>query len=316
MSSSVAPLALSHALRRWIHNAPQDQQTLASAIETLRADETDEAVDLLTSTLLHAPTLRWLSGVDTATPAVQNGGGMLAQLWAHDRIVRWTCRFLVRVAHQVLVCHNASTGRLESVACVLQPSGGAGRSIEAVQSELEASVGPLMGGDEVWQRAEWLWQKTASLRAAALPLKEEIGLRASSSSANALTAAPRAPAWHVLAIATQPDMQGRGIGSLLLAEIAALGAVSNRAVVAQCSAGAHGVYTSRGYTVRSRLRVAGAEDRAALSLSSAEVCESYPSSGADALRVLLRPAMDRAGRDARNTWRWQRPDNKSAALYR
>ena len=48
MSSSVAPLALSHALRRWIHNAPQDQHTLASAIETLRADETDEAVDLLT----------------------------------------------------------------------------------------------------------------------------------------------------------------------------------------------------------------------------------------------------------------------------
>eukprot|EP01044_Picomonas_judraskeda_P038382 COSAG03_NODE_17897_length_366_cov_0.595506_2_plen_49_part_01 len=49
MSSSVAPLALSHALRRWIHNAPQDQQTLASAIETLRGEEANDAVELLSS---------------------------------------------------------------------------------------------------------------------------------------------------------------------------------------------------------------------------------------------------------------------------
>jgi hypothetical protein len=67
MSSSVAPLALSHALRRWIHNAPQDQQTLASAIETLRADETDEAVDLLTSTLI-CSTLPRCGGCRASTP--------------------------------------------------------------------------------------------------------------------------------------------------------------------------------------------------------------------------------------------------------
>ena len=305
MSSSVAPLALSHALRRWIHNAPQDQQTLASAIETLRVEEANAAVELLSSSLLQDPTLQWLAGVDTEGSDASNGAGALPGIWKHARVVRWVSAFLVHIAHRVLVCRSADGGRVQGVACILEPSGAARSDaqtrLEAVRSELDRTVGPMMGGRTTQQRAEWLWRKVASLRTAALPYKQTIGRLASSGSA----AHAREPAWQVLAIATRRELRGRGIASLLLAEIAALGAVSQRAVVAQCSASSHGTYTRRGYSVASRLSV-DTDDRVALSLSSSEVLDQFPSSADTALRVLYRPAMDRAGRNTRDTWRWDR----------
>ena len=305
MSSSVAPLALSHALRRWIHNAPQDQQTRASGIETLRDDEITEAVELLSSSLMDDPTLRWLAGVDAGESAAQNGVGTLPTMWKQSRIVRWVSAFLIKMADRVLVCHSAETGQVDGVACILQPSGARSNAesrLESVRSELERTTGPMMGGDPAQQRAEWLWRKSASLRTDSLPHKEIIGVRRSMIVSAAHS---RESAWHVLAIATRPEIRGRGIGSLLLAEVAALGAVSQHAVVAQCSASSHGLFTRRGYSIAGRLRV-GADDRVDLSLSQPEMLDQFPSSNDVALRVLYRPAMDRAGRNLRDTWQWVR----------
>ena len=98
MASSVAPLALSHAMRRWNRNSPNDKQTRAAAVDTLRAEDELElvgAIEVLAAALGDEASLRWVSGAGApgAAPAL----GLTAS-WLHEAVVRWVLRFLVLAA--------------------------------------------------------------------------------------------------------------------------------------------------------------------------------------------------------------------------
>ena len=98
MASSVAPLALSHAMRRWNRNSPNDKQTRAAAVDTLRAEDELElvgAIEVLAVALGDEASLRWVSGAGApgAAPAL----GLTAS-WLHHAVVRWALRFVVLAA--------------------------------------------------------------------------------------------------------------------------------------------------------------------------------------------------------------------------
>eukprot|EP01045_Picozoa_sp_COSAG04_P016904 COSAG04_NODE_1453_length_6657_cov_4.627173_8_plen_210_part_00 len=171
MASSVAPLALSHAMRRWNRNSPNDKQTRAAAVDTLRAEDELElvgAIEVLAAALGEEASLRWVSGAGAPRAAPALG---LTAAWLHDAVVRWVLRFVVLAAARhghVLVCRGAE-GHVEAVACVHPPSALGVVTAERASALLSDLPPPPGDADAVLPRAAWLWRRTSELRAAALP---------------------------------------------------------------------------------------------------------------------------------------------------
>ena len=194
MASSVAPLALSHAMRRWNRNSPNDKQTRAAAVDTLRAEDELElvgAIEVLAAALGEEASLRWVSGAGAPGAAPALG---LTAAWLHDAVVRWVLRFVVLAAARhghVLVCRGAE-GDVEAVACVHPPSALGEVTAERASALLSDLPPPPGDADAVLPRAAWLWRRTSELRAAALPP----ALAGGNGGAKA-----HEPGWHLTAIA-------------------------------------------------------------------------------------------------------------------